>query len=74
MLAFLNYCGTTDGQIGKCYTVTVIGTNYSRGKDFVVCTNVGGGGDSIERILRKLLELATCSGFKWLRSECSAGR
>jgi hypothetical protein len=34
----------------------------------VVCTGVGEGGDSIERILRILLERATFSGFEWLRS------
>lgn len=44
LLAVLNYCGTTDGQIAKCYTVTIIGTNYSRGKDCMVCTGVGGEG------------------------------
>ena len=40
----------------------------------MVCTGECEGGDSIERILRKLLERASCSGFKWLRSECGAGR
>jgi len=70
LLVILNYLGTTDGQITKCYTVTIIGTNYSRGKDCTVCTGEGVGGDSIERILRKLLERATCKGFKWLRSKC----
>ena len=58
----------------KCCTVTVIGTNYSRGNDFMLCTGAGGGGDIVDRILRKLLERATSGGFKWLRSECIARR